>query len=144
LFVCSPDPEPSQDDNKQTNKHARTRRRNTPLAPLTAEQEAAFDLLTDEEVGLAPGVAREFAAVYEFDYLARQVFEWRRQLAAGIAQGPGALVTRIRGGFGALIVAADRTSPLWARHMAAYDAEWEAAELRRRYLPDEFADIIIG
>ena len=52
---------------------------------------------------------------------------------------------RLRDGYAAMVTEQDRTSPLYQRHVSAMEDErWEYNDLRRRYIPPEYADIIIG
>lgn len=134
LFVRS-DLSTRKDDQKQTNKHAED-------APLSEEQIRSVTLLTDVDVGLDAPTAHGLAAQYPFEELLRQVFAWRRELSTGKVAGTGALLTRISRRFGAQIADVDRESDLWRRHMGT-DDDSEAAR-RRKYLPDEYRDIIIG
>lgn len=97
-------------------------------------------LLTDVDVGLDPGTARRLATAHPLDYLARQVFAWRRELTKGTVDGTGALLSRIKRQFGAVITDADRESSLWRRHMAEDEDGLE--ERRRKYLPDDYPQIV--
>jgi hypothetical protein len=153
LLVSSDPTTQSREKNKLTNKLPRRRREHEPEEagnePLSDEQVRAVALLTDPEVGVTASQARQIAADHDLDYIARQVFEWRRQLDAGVVLGLGALFQRFRGDFSAVLIPADRASPLWRRHMAGPDETIDPngdseAERRRRYIPDEYSDIIIG
>jgi len=97
-------------------------------------------LLTDAEVGLDARVAGEFAARLSFDEVVRHVFSWRRDVESGRVVGAGALVHRMRSRFGGKVLDADRKTPLWKRYCAEHAEESE----RKRYIPDEYRDIIIG
>lgn len=110
-------------------------------APSAAEQSRTVALLTDDEVGIDGELARRIAAEFPFEQVLRQVFRLRHDMAQGKVRSPGALLTRLREGYGARITDADKRSGLYQRHM---DAEDEAAARRRRYIPDELADTIIG
>lgn len=110
-------------------------------APSAAEQSRTVALLTDDEVGIDGELARRIAAEFPFEQVLRQVFRLRHDMAQGKVRSPGALLTRLREGYGACITDADKRSGLYQRHV---DAEDEAAARRRRYIPDELADTIIG
>ncbi len=108
--------------------------------PPPEEAERSFRLLTDPEVGLGEKQAMRLARVHAFPWLLRQVFAWRRDLEAGRVSGPGALVSRCDRHFSAgELTERDRASPLYRRYVSEAD---EAEERRRRYIPDEYADLI--
>lgn len=118
-----------------------------PHAPASEEErDRSYALLLDPEVGLDVQTARRFAAEHRFEYLLRQVCTWRRDLNAGRVTGPGALIHRVKHGFGCTITNADCATALYRRHMpnVPEDDEDSEAARRRKYLPDEYADIIIG
>jgi hypothetical protein len=138
----------SEGKNKQTNKHGPPGNGGTAGTaghePLSADQVAVVALLTDPDVGMAPGPARQFAATpgLSFQRIAAHVFEWRRQLDTGVVHGVGALVKRLvnHQEFSAVVIAADRRTALWQRHMGApgdeLDADGESlAQLATRYVP---------
>ncbi|MBK8772672.1 MAG: hypothetical protein IPM06_19905 [Rhizobiales bacterium] len=113
--------------------------------PPPEEQDRSIALLTDSEVGIDSAIAGPLAAKHRFEYLLRQVLTYRRQLAAGKVKGPGGLLNRINRGWGCHIVDADRITPLWKRHMSPQqDADDGEARRRNKYIPEEYADIIIG
>lgn len=104
----------SQSTNQLQGKGEQT---NKPTAAIAStEQARSVALLMDGEVGLSLGVAWELAARHRFEELVRQVMSWRRQMAAGMVSDSGALVHRIRQGFGATVTDADRVSGLYRRH----------------------------
>ncbi len=113
--------------------------------PEPNERNRSIALLTDVDVGIDAAIAGQLATCYRFEYLLRQTMTYRRQLATGKAQGPGALLTRIKRGWGSTITEDDRHSELWQRHVPREvdDADGEAAR-RRKYVPAEYADVIIG
>lgn len=119
------------DPDLETNKHV--------ALPDTEEQTRSVVLLTDPEIGLSEEMARGLAASHQFDWLERHAYAYLRDLATGRAQGTGALVNRIRQGWrSGELTDEDRTSELYARH---HDL---AEERRRKYIPDEFSDVILG
>ena len=91
-------------------------------------------LLTDPEVGLSK-VAAEKLTDASLKEVALQVFRFEHEHAANLALGPGVLTHRIRhpADFPATITAADRASPLWARHLTGswLDENTEAARKRK-------------
>lgn len=139
-FVCS---HPQQRENEQTNEHA-PKPAPEPAEtggrePHSEQQIRAVALLTDPDVGLAAADAWRIAARFPLDEIARQVFEWRRQLQAGVVRHTGALLTRFERGFSAVIIPEDRRTALWQRHMPDADPEPESgaeslAQLAARYV----------
>jgi hypothetical protein len=92
------------------------------LDQQTNTQSAAYKLLTDDEIGIAPLLAADLAAGSSLEEIQRQVFAWKRDMAAGRVSSTGALITRIRKGFTAANpTEVDRESRLWVRHFGAYD-----------------------
>jgi hypothetical protein len=120
---------PSVTTNERTNEHAPEPK------TLDDDGERSLSLLTDDEIGLDPPKARQFAERHEYGWLERQVFAWRRQLAAGRVGDIGALIHRIEQKFGAgPLSESDRASPLYRRHHPDADAYGETPEDRRAYL----------
>ena len=114
----------------------------TDAADTSAADEArSIALLTDPEIGWDLAGAGAIASKHPFEEVRAHVFRARRDMAAGKISSFGAIKLRLARGFGASIVDADRASSLWQRHATEQD---EAAERRRKYFPDEYADIIIG
>lgn len=109
-------------------------------APTAEDQKRSIALLTDEEVGLDAESAAKLAALYPFEEIRRQVFRLRRDLVAGKVRSAGALFARLRDRYGATVTDEDRRTALWARHTTPED---EYEERRRRYIPDDFADIAV-
>ena len=105
----------------------------------TAETERSFALLTDPAVGINAQIATVIARRTSFEEIDRQVFSWRRQLDAGIVNGPGALIHRIEKHFGATITEEDRHTDLYRRHHPE-----ECTTTTKDYFPAEYADIILG
>ena len=95
-------------------------------------------LLTDEEVGIDVATARWLAARTSFDELVRQVMSWKRQLDGGMVHGSGALVHRIKQGYGASVTEKDRGSALYRRHhgdegYGSYSVERYLEQERKQY-----------
>ena len=103
-------------------------------------------LLTDPEVGLYPKVANEVVEKYTFREIAAQVFRYLRDHAKGKAYSPGCIPGRLSkpDQFPAEVDLDDFESALWLRHADESDREWAAEARRRMYIPDEYADIILG
>lgn len=105
------------------------------------EAERSVALLTDPDVGLAAAKAQEMAQRHSLETIREQVFQFLRDRQAGKVRSPAVIVTRLERGYQAgRIQEADRASPVWGRHWTEED---EAEERRRRYVPDEYADVII-
>ncbi len=117
------------------------KRRNETRPQSEEEYFRSVALLTDPEAGIDRETAEMMARAHRFDWLLMQVLAYRRDLARGQVDGTGALIWRINKRFGATIKPADRETELYKRHMRPVD---EVEERRRKYLPDEYAGIIIG
>jgi hypothetical protein len=101
-------------------------------APLTADQQRTFALLTELTIG-APA-ARRIARRNDFWTVLGHVFAWRHECARGKPLGPGAIVNRIDSGWKTDDLSdADRTSELYRRHVSPEEeaARRAAEELRR-------------
>jgi hypothetical protein len=109
-------------------------------------QQQAFALLTDPEVGLDLGSAALLAVEHPFGAVRDQVFRFVRDRAAGAVRSPAIIKTRLTRGFSAgPVLESDRQTALWARHTTeAEEAKEAAEEIRRRYAPDEYRNIILG
>ena len=104
------------------------------------EQARNLALLTDPEVGLGQQQAERLAAQHRFDWLLRQVFAWREDMASGRVTTPGALVSRLDRAFApGDLTERDRASPLYQRHVSQ---EAQRAATAERYTTGEFADLI--
>lgn len=103
----------------------------------TNTQNAAYKLLTDDEIGIAPLLAADLAAGSSSEEIKRQVFAWRRDMAAGRVSSTGALINRLRKGFTAANpTEADRESGLWVRHFGA-ESKWVSDSW------GEYADLVV-
>lgn len=102
--------------------------------------ERAVDLLTDPD---GPHVdrmtAERWAKGRGFDQVAGQVFRYLREIQAGRKVTPGVIGSRLERGYAGQVTDADRASPLYRRHCLE---DWEYEERRRKYVPDEYADVI--
>lgn len=130
------DPKPGIDPNQPTNQPE-------PEGGL-GETEAgrSVALLTDPDVGLAAAKAQELAQRHSLETIREQVFQFLRDRQAGKVRSPAVIVTRLERGYQAgRIQEADRASPVWGRHWTEEDEE---REIRRRYIPDEYADVILS
>lgn len=118
-------------DSDPTGEDLRTDR-HPDSAPVRDEAEVrrSVALLRDAEVGVDARMAVVLARRYAFDELVRQVMTWRRQVKAGMVKGPGALLHRVRNGFGAMVTDQDRVSALYLRHCPAEEPE------RKKYSVD--------
>lgn len=106
------------------------------------ETERSVALLTDPDVGVAVQRAQHLAAHFPLETIREQVFQFLRDREAGRVHSPGVIGSRLERGFApGRIQESDRASPVWERHWTAED---EAEDRRRRYIPDEYADIIRG
>jgi hypothetical protein len=113
---------------------------NQPKPVLTEDQQRSRELLIDPDIGLSDAVAKRLASEHKFDWLLRQVFAWRDDIAAGRVDSAGALVNRIDRNYApGHLCEKDRASPLYQRHVSE---EAQMEEIHRRYVPDEFSDII--
>jgi hypothetical protein len=111
-----------------------------------AEQTRSVQLLTHSAVGVYPKLAAETAAVYSFRKIAAQVFRYFRDHAAGGAFSPGCIPGRLSKPeqFPAEMELEDFQTDLWLDHAGEDDLEWGRQAIRRKYIPEEYADIIIG
>ncbi|MBP8292040.1 MAG: hypothetical protein KAX65_04660 [Caldilineaceae bacterium] len=109
-----------------------------PQPPTDAERSLA--LLTDPAVGVT-GKLLEIVALYPFEQIRLQVFQALREMAEKRVKSIGVIRHRLAVGAAATVTDADRTSALWLRHQTDDEGE---AERRRKYMPAEYADIIIG
>jgi hypothetical protein len=114
-----------------------------PGADTDPDKKTAAEILVD--VGVDAGMAVRLAAAAPLTEIVRQVAAWLPRHATGSVQH-GALVRRIFQRAPAPELTADfRASQLYRRHFPeADDSHHEEAERRRRYLPDEYSDIVIG
>lgn len=120
--------------------------------PLPEEQRRNYELLTDPEVGIDKRSARRFASTWHWPALLAVVCKWRRDADDGQVEGNGALHYRLRQGYGATLTPRDRASPLYQRHVPEEERRAEEMaqrmsdeeERRHKYIPDEYADIILG
>jgi hypothetical protein len=102
----------------------------------TDEQQQAFALLTDSEVGLDPSSAAVLARKYPLRVIAEQVFRFIRDRAAGSVRSPAVIPARFAKQYApGPVLSADKQSELWRRHF--YDADPvtgdTAEDLVRRY-----------
>lgn len=130
------DPKPGIDPNQPTNQPE-------PEGGLgETEAERSVALLTDPDVGLAAAKAQELAQRHSLETIREQVFQFLRDRQAGRVRSPAVIVTRLERGYQAgRIQEADRASPVWGRHWTEEDEE---REIRRRYIPDEYADVSLS
>lgn len=117
------------------------KRRGTPVDPADAVR--SVGLLTDPEVGLSDHVAVQVAEKYTWEEVRRAVFRFVRDRRDGKANGPGCLPHRLAKPerFPSTISGEDLESDLWQRH---HTPEECYQEIRRKWIPDEYADIILG
>lgn len=115
-------------------------------APEPADAARSAALLVD--VGLAEGLAIDLARRHPFEEIRRQVFQYARDLEkqhGNKPEGPGVIPGRLKRHHPAKIEESDLATPLWQRHHSEEEtAAWSAAENRRKYIPDEYSDIIMG
>jgi hypothetical protein len=117
----------------------------SPEQPSPDEQARSVALLMDEEVGAVQKLAMALAQTYSYEQIRRQVFRFMRDRAKGDVKHAGVLRRRLEDHAPASITQEDRASPLWQRHHSEEEtAALETEEIRRRYIPDEYADIILG
>lgn len=125
---------------------AQKRRGEGPPAIPPDEQTRSVLLLTDPQVGLYPKLATEAAERYGFRAIAAQAFRFLRDRAAGSVRSPGCIPQRLARPdlFPAEMEIDDFDDPLWLDHAGEDDLEWGRGAIRRKYLPDEFADSMVG
>ncbi len=104
------------------------------------DAERSLALLTDPAVGVT-GKLLEIVALYPFEQIRLQVFQALREMAEKRVKSIGVIRHRLAVGAAATVTDADRASALWLRHQMDDEGE---AERRRKYMPAEYADIIIG
>lgn len=113
-------------------------------SPLTDEQRRTVALLTDPEVGMDEVTATRLAQKHaSFAFVRAHVFATLEDMRAGKVK-VYVLPSRLSRGGMPKITEADRQSALWRRHADAADAVDAVDELRQKYLPDEYAGVIIG
>jgi hypothetical protein len=135
MLVSLLDPPPGNEEEELTNCPE-------PGSPLGADPEPGPEnvdeakrtlrLLMDRQVGVDFQAARRIAGSYSFELVERHVFSWRRDIEAGKVNGPGALVHRIKVGFGAIVTKQDRCSVLYRRHHPDWQRE-EEDSCRKQY-----------
>lgn len=110
--------------------------------PRSDDFDRSVRLLMDPEgPGVDEATARRWARGWPFVTIRAHVFRWLRDRQRNGQLGPGVIGKRLAEGWGASCSAEDEQSPLWLR----YAGEEEATEQRRRrYMPDEYADVIQG
>lgn len=112
--------------------------------PDPDEQARSVALLTDPDVGMWEQTARQLAARYPFENILRHVMHWAYQFGQGDVTSAMVLEARLARAQGPPIGPGARASPLYRRHVQVdTDGETEM-DRRRRYIPDEFSDIVIG
>jgi hypothetical protein len=112
--------------------------------PDPDEQARSVAVLTDPDVGMWDQTARQLAARYPFENILRHVMHWAYQHEQGEVHSPMVLEARLARNTGPPIGPGSRASPLYRRHVAV-DTDGETEDdRRRRYIPDEFSDIVIG
>jgi hypothetical protein len=127
------DPNPGIDPNQPTHPNPEGG-----VGETDAERSVA--LLTDPEVGVSEQRARQLALRFTLAAIREQVFQFLRDRQAGRVHSPGVIGTRLERGYApGRIQESDRASPVWERHWTEED---EAEDIRRRYIPDEYKDII--
>ena len=112
---------------------------------LTPDQNRALALLTDPDFGMDAFSATALARKHPFKQIRGHAFAVLRDLAAKKIHNVYVLGSRLRRGGFPQATDSDRASPLWQRHAGDDDqAEAGEPERRRRYIPAEYADVILG
>jgi len=116
--------------------------------PANPEQARTYRLLTDAEVGMDEPTAAKLSGEYVFEQVLANVMAVLAEIKSGGAGAPRTIYVLpqrlLRRGTPRL-TDADRASELYRRHVPAeQEQEREEADLRNRYIPPEFADVIIG
>lgn len=132
------------------------------LISLTSNQQAAYNLLVDKEIGVNAKSALDLCQKHTLLWVARQTATYWQQLKDNAVRGPGALVKRLTpgSGFGPEAITDDfRQSDVYRRHgLGALFTEAETAERRAAYVAPEdyvqrrssyqvsaeYADLVIG
>lgn len=111
-----------------------------------AEQARSVRMLTDPDVGLYPKLASDAAERHPFRAIAAQVFRYLRDRDARKVRSPGCIPQRLARPdmFPAEMEIDDFDRDLWLRHASDDDLEWGQGAARRKYIPNEYADIILG
>jgi len=116
--------------------------------PANPEQAKTYRLLTDTEVGMDEPTAAKLSQQYIFEQVLANVMAVLAEIksgGAGSARSVYVLPQRLKRGGQPRLTDADRASELYRRHVPAeQEQEREEADLRSRYIPAEFADVIIG
>lgn len=116
--------------------------------PANPEQAKTYRLLTDTEVGMDEPTAAKLSQQYLFEVVLANVMAVLAEIksgGAGSARSVYVLPQRLKRGGRPPLTDADRASELYRRHVPAeQEQEREEADLRSRYIPAEFADVIIG
>ena len=120
--------------------------------PANPEQAKTYRLLTDTEVKMDEPTAAKLSSVVPQQYVFEQVLANVMAVLAEIKSGRAGsarsfyvLPQRLMRGCWPRLTDADRASELYRRHVPAeQEQEREEADLRSRYIPAEFADVIIG
>lgn len=110
------------------------------------EQARSVAMLTDPKVGLYLRLAEQTAERFGFVEIAAQVFRYLRDRAAGKVRSPGCIPQRLAraGQFAAEMEIGDYEHPLWLRYASEAEAGLQSQAIRRKYIPDELSDIILG
>jgi hypothetical protein len=110
---------------------------------LTPEQTRTAAMLTDVEFGMDESTARRLAQQFSFEAVQRNAAAVLRDVQAGRVHSVYVLPSRLQRGGLPQVLDSDRASSWWRRHAVGTDAD-PADDLRSRYLPDEYAGIIVG
>jgi hypothetical protein len=114
---------------------------------LTPEESRTVALLTDPAFGMDSPTAVAIARQFSFEVVRAHAFAVLDDVQAGKVRSVYVLAARLKRGGQPQITAADRLSGLWKRHcpeeVVGVDGT-TAEELRRRFMPDELAGVVIG
>ncbi|MFN8468237.1 MAG: hypothetical protein U0X20_21945 [Caldilineaceae bacterium] len=110
-----------------------------PDDPVSEQEYAqAVMLLMDPRlVGVDEKTARRWAKGRSFELVRAHVFRWRREVAAGRDFSAGVIGRRLWERWDAPVTEAEKESMLWQLYQTESD-------LRSKYIPDEYSDIIMG
>lgn len=114
---------------------------------LSPEEARTVALLTDPAFGMDSPTAVAIARQFSFEMVRAHAFAVLDDVQAGKVRSVYVLAARLKRGGQPQITAADRLSGLWKRHcpeeVVGVDGT-TAEELRRRFMPDELAGVVIG
>lgn len=110
---------------------------------LSPEETQTVAMLTDPTFGMDLPTALALARQFPLEQVRAHAFAVLADLAAGKVRSVYVLAARLKRGGHPQITDADRATALWLRHFPDEGRDSES-ELRRRYMPDGYQDVIRG